>query len=81
MASTGRAARSLPASPANTNPNRIMQVRFQSPRGEVRGWFKGGECYRVRVTGVTYGRGEALSVWAAVQNGSFRPADFGRHNQ
>lgn len=81
MASSRRAARSLPKAPVVTDPNRVVQAQFQSPRGEVRGWFKGGECYRVRVADVTYGWGEGPAVWAALRDGSFRPNDFGKHNR
>jgi hypothetical protein len=80
MASCRRAARGIPAAPVNTAPNRIVQQRLPSPRGEVRAWFKGGECYHARIA-ATYGWGEAQSVWAAVLDGSFRPADFSKHNE
>lgn len=81
MASSRRAARSLPAVPVNTDPSRVVQERFLSPRGEARAWFKGGVCYRVSVAGRVYGWGEGPDVWAAVLDGSFRPNDFGRHNE
>jgi hypothetical protein len=34
---------------------------------------QGGECYRARIAGMTYGWGEAPAAWAAVQDGSLRP--------
>lgn len=81
MASSRRAARSLPAVPVNTDPNRVVQQGLDSPRGEVRAWFKAGICYRVRIAGRVYGWGEGPGVWAAVLDGSFRPNDFGEHNK
>lgn len=69
-----------PIIPINTDPRRITQQRLPSPRGEVRAWFKGGVCFRVRVGGVLYGWGEGPAVWAAVLDGSFRPNDFGNQN-
>jgi hypothetical protein len=80
MASSRRAARSSPAAPVDTDPNRVTQKTLQTPRGEVRAWFKGGVCTKVRVAGVTYGWGEGPDVWDAVLDGSFRPNDFGNHN-
>lgn len=80
MASSRRAARGLPAAPTEVDPNRITQETLQSPRGEVRAWFKGGFCYRVSVASRLYGWGEGPGVWAAVLDGSFRPSDFGKHN-
>lgn len=65
----------------DTDPNRITQERLPSPRGDVRGWFKGGVCYRVNIAGVTYGWGEGPSVWAAAIDGTFRPNDFGKHGK
>lgn len=62
------------------DPHRVAQRTLQTPRGEVRAWFKGGACYRVTVAGRVYGWGEGPDVWAAVLDGSFRPADFGKHN-
>ncbi|MCU1639717.1 MAG: hypothetical protein JWL94_2364 [Microbacteriaceae bacterium] len=83
MASSRRAARSSPAAPtaATVDPNRVVQQTLQTPRGEVRAWFKGGVCSKVRIAGVTYGWGEGPDVWAAVLDGTFRPNDFGRHNR
>ncbi len=66
--------------PADADPNRIVSRVLESPRGTVRGWFKGGSCYRVSVAGRVYGWGEGPSVWAAVLDGSFRPDDFGKHS-
>lgn len=65
----------------STDPNKVTQQLLESPRGTVRAWFKGGECYRVRIAGLTYGWGEGPSVWEAVLDGSFRPDDFGKHNK
>jgi hypothetical protein len=65
MASTRRAARSLSVVPVNKGPNRVRQERVQSPRGEVRAWFKGGICYRASVAGRVYGSGEGPDVWPA----------------
>jgi hypothetical protein len=62
------------------DPNRVVQQTLQTPRGEVRAWFRGGACYRVRISDATYGWGEGPAVWAAVLNGSFMPNDFGKHN-
>jgi hypothetical protein len=82
MASSRRAARGRPAVPVEAaDPNRVVQQTLQTPRGEVRAWFKGGVCYRVRIAGVNYGWGEGPDVWEAVQDGSFRPDDFGRHDR
>lgn len=81
MASSRRAARGVPPAPVSADPNRITQENFQSPRGEVRAWFKGGVCYRVKIAGRPYGWGEGPDVWAAVLDGTFRPSDFGKHNQ
>lgn len=81
MASSRRAARSSPAAPVDAAPNRVVQQTLQTPRGEVRAWFKGGVCTKVRVAGVTYGWGEGPHVWEAIQDGSFRPNDFGKHNK
>jgi hypothetical protein len=64
----------------STDPNRVVQQSLDSPRGKVRGWFKGGTCYRVALAGRVYGWGEGPAVWAGVLDGSFRPDDFGRHN-
>lgn len=80
MASSRRAARGLPTTPVDADPNHITQQSFQSPRGEVRAWFKGGVCHRVKIAGKPYGWGEAPDVWAAVLDGTFRPSDFGKHN-
>lgn len=63
------------------DPKRVVQQTLQSPRGEVRAWFRGGICYRVRIAGTVYGWGEGPAVWAAVIDGSFRPDDFGKHNR
>jgi len=61
--------------------NRVTQQRRVSPRGEVRGWFRGVVCRRVRVPGgKMYGFEEAPAVWAAILDGSFRPNDFGNQN-
>lgn len=79
MASSRRAARGAAVIKISTDPNRIVQQSIQTPRGEVRAWFKGGTCYRVIVAGTVYGWGEGPAVWAAVADGSFRQADFGRH--
>jgi len=81
MASSRRAARGHAPAAVNVDPNKVVQRVLPSPRGEVRAWFKGGICYRVRIAGVTYGWGEGPPVWAAVLDGSFRPNDFGKHNQ
>jgi hypothetical protein len=81
MASSRRAARSSPAAPVDAALNRVVQRTLKTPRGEVRAWFKGGVCTKVRVAGVTYGWGEGPDVWAAVLDGSFRPDDFGKHNK
>lgn len=62
------------------DPKRIVQQTLPTPRGEVRGWFRGGECYRARIAGRVYGWGEGPDIWAALLDGSFRPADFGKHN-
>lgn len=62
------------------DPSRITQQRLPSPRGEVRAWFKGSVCCRVSVAGKVYGWGEGPAVWVAIMDGSFRPADFGKHN-
>lgn len=81
MASSRRAARGTPAVEISTDPNRVVQQTLQTPRGEVRAWFRGGICHRVMVAGTVYGRAEAPAVWAAVLDGSFGPDDFGKHNQ
>lgn len=70
-----------PVLPISTDPNRIAQQRLQTPRGEVRAWFKGGRCYRVNISGVMYGWGEGPAVWAALLDGSFRPNDYGKHHR
>lgn len=80
MASTRRAAKGLPAAPAEVDPTRVTQATLPSPRGEVRAWFKGGICYRVSVAGQVYGWGEGPDVWAAVLDNSFRPPDYGKHD-
>lgn len=69
-----------PIVPVSQDPHHITQQSMQTPRGEARAWFKGGSCYRVKIAGVPYGWGEAPAVWAAIQDGSFRPNDFGKHN-
>lgn len=79
MVSSRRAARGAPVAETTTDPNRIVQQSIQTPRGEVRAWFKGGTCFRVNVAGAVFGWGEGPAVWAAVLDGSFRPSDFGRH--
>lgn len=56
-------------------------MSLDTPWGEARAWFKGGVCYRVRIAGRPYGWGEGPAVWAAVQDGTFRPGDFGKHNE
>ena len=81
MTSSRRAARGAAApKPEEINPNRVYAKSMQTPRGPVRAWFRHGECHKVRVQGVTYGWGEGPAVWAALQDGTFRPADFGKHN-
>jgi hypothetical protein len=82
MPSSRRAARSSPAPVAeDVNPDRVYTKTLQTPRGDVRAWFRHGICTKVRIEGVTYGWGEGPDVWAAVLDGSFRPNDFGKHNQ
>lgn len=79
MAKRRRQVEAAPAQDA-VNPNRVYAKTLQTPRGEVRAWFRYGECQKVRVAGVTYGWGEGPAVWAAVLDGTFRPDDFGKHN-
>lgn len=79
MAKRRRQAEAAPKAD-DINPNRVYAKSLQTPRGTVRAWFRGGECQKVRVNGVTYGWGEGPAVWAAVQDGTFRPNDFGKHN-
>ncbi|BCW69977.1 hypothetical protein NicSoilB8_10210 [Arthrobacter sp. NicSoilB8] len=67
--------------PLEADPYLIVQQSFDSPRGKVRAWFKGGVCYRARIAGTTSGGGEGPAIWAAVLDGSFRPDDFGKHNR
>lgn len=69
-----------PVVPVEVDPNRVTQEQIDTPRGPARAWFLGGVCKRVRVAGITYGWGEGPDVWAALQDGSFRPNDFGKHN-
>jgi len=75
-----RRAAVAPVVPVEVDPRRVTQQSIQTPRGDARGWFKGGICYRVNVAGVVYGWGEGPDVWAAIQDGTFRPKDFGEHN-
>jgi hypothetical protein len=70
-----------PVIPVSEDPNRVVQRSLDTPRGKVRAWFKGGECYRVSIAGHMYGWGEGPAVWGAVLDGSFRPIDFGNHNK
>lgn len=80
MVSSRRAATGVTAAPVDEDPNRTTQRTLQTPRGEVRAWFQGGRCRRVRVPpGRMYGFAEAPDVWAALLDGSFRPDDFGKH--
>ncbi|MDR6439098.1 hypothetical protein J2790_004273 [Paenarthrobacter nicotinovorans] len=82
MVSSRRAARGRPVASVEVHPNRITQQSFQSPLfGLVRAWFRGGIVYRVKIAGRPYGWGEGPEVWAAVHDGTFRPEDFGNHNQ
>lgn len=70
-----------PVVPISMDPKRVTQASIPTARGEVRAWFKGGDCYRLQVAGTVYGWGEGPSAWAAVLDGSFRPNDYGKHNK
>lgn len=83
--SSRRQARRAVVSPVfkgSDDPNRVTQQSLDFPQGEVRAWFQGGVCHRVRVPGGRmYGREEAPAIWAAIIDGSFWPQDFGKRGR
>lgn len=81
--SSRRLARRQAVAPVRTvgsDPNRITQESLDTPWGVARAWFRGDVCKRVKIAGRPYGWGESPAVWAAVEDGTFHPKDFGKHN-
>lgn len=76
MASTRRAARSLPAVPVNKGPNRVTQ------EGSSLHAAKSGPGSRAAsVIGLPSLAACMARAKGAVLDGSFRPDDFGKHNR